>query len=130
MTPRAPRGGGGRRTRSTNAQIRSTICVLKETRLLDAAHIIGDVDPAGEPVISNGLSLCSIHHRALDEDLIGVSPNYVVQVHPRLRDEEDGPMLAVLKEAHGASIVVPRRREWHPDRELLALRFERFQAAG
>jgi putative restriction endonuclease len=109
---------------------RCTICRLKETRLLDAAHIIRDADPGGEPMISNGLSLCSIHHRALDEDLIGVSPDYVVQVHPRLRDEEDGPMLAVLNEAHGAGIVVPRRREWQPDRTLLALRFERFQAAS
>ena len=109
---------------------RCTICRLKETRLLDAAHIIGDADPGGKPAISNGLSLCSIHHRALDEDLIGVSPDYLVAVHPRLREEEDGPMLNVLKEAHGAEIDVPRRREWRPDRELLAVRYERFQATG
>ena len=107
-----------------------TICRLKETRLLDAAHIVGDADPGGEPKVANGLSLCSIHHRALDEDLIGVTPDYVVQVHPRLRDEEDGPMLAVLQGAHGASIVVPRRPAWRPDRELLAQRFERFMATG
>lgn len=109
---------------------RCTICRLKETRLLDAAHIIGDADPRGEPAISNGLSLCSIHHRALDEDLIGISPDYLVQVHPRLRDEKDGPMLAVLNAAHDAEIELPRRREWHPDRELLAVRFDRFQAAS
>jgi len=108
---------------------RCTICRLTETRLLDAAHIIGDADPRGEPAVSNGLSLCSIHHRALDEDLIGISPDYLVQVHPRLRDEKDGPMLAVLNGAHGANIQVPRRRDWRPDRELLAVRFERFQAA-
>ena len=107
-----------------------TICRLKETRLLDAAHIVGDADEAGEPTVPNGLSLCSIHHRAFDEDLVGVSPDYVVQVHPRLRDEEDGPMLAVLSEAHGARIVVPRRVQLRPDRELLAQRFERFSAAG
>jgi putative restriction endonuclease len=80
--------------------------------------------------VTNGLSLCSIHHRAFDEDLIGVSPDYRVRVHPRLRDEEDGPMLAVLNEAHGASIVAPRRAVWRPDRELLAQRFERFLAVG
>jgi putative restriction endonuclease len=107
-----------------------TICRLKETRLLDAAHIVGDADPGGEPKVSNGLSLCSIHHRAIDEDLIGVTPDYVVQVHPRLRDEEDGPMLAVLQEAHGTSIVIPRQLAWRPDRELLAQRFERFVGAG
>lgn len=107
-----------------------TICRLKETRLLDAAHILGDADPGGAPTVSNGLSLCSIHHRALDQNLIGVSPNYVVQVHPRMRDEEDGPMLAVLNEAHGAGIVVPRSVRARPNRELLAQRFERFLAAG
>ena len=107
-----------------------TICRLKEPRLLDAAHIVGDADPGGDPKVSNGLSLCSIHHRALDEDLIGVSPEYVVQVHPRLRDEEDGPMLVVLNEAHGASIVVPRSAKFRPDRDLLARRYERFLAVG
>jgi putative restriction endonuclease len=107
-----------------------TICRLKEARLLDAAHIVADAEVAGEPTVSNGLSLCSIHHRAFDEDLVGVSPDYVVQVHPRLRDEEDGPMLALLKDAHGSSIVVPRRTTLRPDRELLAQRFERFRAVG
>jgi putative restriction endonuclease len=107
-----------------------TICRLKETRLLDAAHIVADREAAGEPTVSNGLSLCSIHHRAFDEDLIGVSPDYVVEVHPRLRDEEDGPMLALLQGAHASSIVVPRSARQRPDRELLAVRFERFRAGA
>lgn len=34
---------------------------LKETRLLDAAHIIGDLEEHGAANVSNGLSLCSIH---------------------------------------------------------------------
>jgi putative restriction endonuclease len=109
---------------------RCTVCRLKEPRLLDAAHIAGDRDPGGEPTVSNGLSLCSIHHRAYDEDLIGVSPDYDVRVHPRLLDDEDGPMLDVLKTAHGSPIVVPRRSAWRPDRELLAVRFDRFLSAA
>ncbi len=107
-----------------------TICRLKETRLLDAAHIVADTDDAGEPTVTNGLSLCSIHHRAFDEDLVGVSPDYVVEVHPRLRDEEDGPMLALLQEAHQAGIVLPRSTRHRPDRELLAQRFELFRTAA
>jgi putative restriction endonuclease len=106
------------------------VCRLKETRLLDAAHIVSDADEHGEPTVKNGLSLCSIHHRAFDENLVGVSPDYVVQVHPRLREEEDGPMLALLNEAHGEIIVLPRRAALRPDRELLAQRFERFRATG
>lgn len=106
-----------------------TICRLKETRLLDAAHIISDAEAAGEPTVSNGLSLCSIHHRAFDEDLIGVSPDYEVRVHPRLLEEKDGPMLEILKGAHASTIVLPRSSAQRPDRELLAQRFERFAAA-
>jgi putative restriction endonuclease len=106
-----------------------TICRLKEPRLLDAAHIAGDTDPGGEPTVTNGLSLCSIHHRAFDEDLVGVSPDYEVRVHPRLLDEDDGPMLDLLKGAHASRIVLPRKAANRPDRELLAVRFERFATA-
>lgn len=109
---------------------RCAVCRLKEVRLLDAAHIVGDAHDRGEPVISNGLSLCSIHHRAYDQDLVGVSPDYVVQVSERLRGDDDGPMLEVLKTAHGRAIVLPRRAESRPDPGRLAVRFERFLAAG
>ncbi len=105
-----------------------TICSLKETRLLDAAHIVADVESAGAPTVSNGLSLCSIHHRAFDEDLVGISPDYDVRIHPRLLDEIDGPMLDLLKDAHGKAILLPRNVKQRPDRELLGVRFERFCA--
>jgi putative restriction endonuclease len=106
------------------------ICRLRELRLLDAAHIIGDLEERGEPVVSNGLSLCSIHHRAFDQNLVGVSPAYMVRVSPRLLEDEDGPMLDVLQQADGRTIELPRRKTWHPDRVLLAERFERFSAAA
>jgi putative restriction endonuclease len=108
---------------------RCTVCRLRETRLLDAAHIARDVDPRGAPVITNGLSLCSIHHRAYDEDLVGISPDYRVHVAARLLDDEDGPMLDLLKGCEGTAIELPHRSAWQPDRELLADRFERFRAA-
>ena len=104
------------------------ICRLKEERLLDAAHIVGDAEERGEPMVSNGLSLCTIHHRAFDQDLVGISPAYEVRVAPRLLDDEDGPMLEILKGSHGVTIELPRRRASQPDRERLAVRFERFQS--
>ena len=103
------------------------ICRLKESRLLDAAHIVGDVEEKGEPVIANGMSLCSIHHRAFDQDLVGVSPDYNVHVSSRLLEDEDGPMLELLKGFHGQSILVPSRRTWKPDTARLAERFKRFE---
>lgn len=109
---------------------RCTICHLKETRLLDAAHIAGDLEEHGEPQVNNGLSLCSIHHRAFDQNLVGVSPEYTVHVSQRLLDDEDGPMLELLKASHQKTIELPSRRMWRPDQERLAARFERFSAAS
>ena len=103
------------------------ICRLKEIRLLDAAHIVGDAKVLGEPAITNGLSLCSIHHRAFDENLIGISPDYEARVAPRLLEDEDGPMLELLKAFDRRSITVPRSAAMRPDRELLATRFEQFR---
>jgi putative restriction endonuclease len=107
---------------------RCAICSLKERQLLDAAHIVGDVEEHGEPLVSNGLSLCSIHHRAFDQDLVAVTPDYEVRVAQRLLDEDDGPMLDVLKGFDMSSIVLPTRVSSRPDRDRLAMRYERFVA--
>lgn len=108
---------------------RCAICRLREVRLLDAAHIVGDAEDLGEPVVSNGLSLCSIHHRAFDQDLVGVDPSLRVHVSRRLLEDDDGPMLDVLKVSHGATLSAPSKRLWRPNVERLELRFARFQAA-
>lgn len=104
------------------------ICRLKETQLLDAAHIVGDVEERGDAVVSNGLCLCSIHHRAFDHDLVGIDAHYTVRISRRLLDEEDGPMLELLKGFHEQPLVVPRSAALKPDRERLAERYERFLA--
>jgi len=105
------------------------VCRLKEVRLLDAAHILADAE-RGEPEVSNGVSLCSIHHRAYDQDLVGISPDYEVHVARRLLRDEDGPMLELLKGSQGARIVLPHRNALRPDRELLTIRFDRFRSAA
>jgi putative restriction endonuclease len=102
------------------------ICTLKEARLLDAAHIVGDLEHGGEATVRNGLSLCSIHHRAFDQNLVGVSPDYMVHVSRSLLDDDDGPMLNLLKGFHKVPLHVPVRKRDLPDRERLKIRFERF----
>jgi putative restriction endonuclease len=94
--------------------------------LLDAAHIVGDPEESGTPTVANGLSLCSIHHRAFDQNLVGVSPDYQVRVSRRLLEDDDGPMLTILQGFHGQPIHLPARRMNYPDRERLAVRFEGF----
>jgi hypothetical protein len=73
---------------------------------------------------------CSIHHRAFDQGLVGISPDYIVHVSQRLLDEEDGPMLDVLRGFQGQPIELPRGKTWQPDRDLLASRFETFSGAA
>jgi putative restriction endonuclease len=109
---------------------RCAICRLKETRLLDAAHIVGDLEEHGHPVVPNGLSLCTIHHRTFDQNLVGVSADYTVHVSRRLLDDEDGPMLELLKTFHQKQIALPSRSVLRPDRVRLAERFERFASAS
>jgi putative restriction endonuclease len=103
------------------------ICRLKELRLLDAAHIVGDIEDLGEPRITNGLSLCAIHHRAFDHNLVGISPDYIVHVSRSLREDEDGPMLDLLKRFHERPLHVPTRPRDRPDREGLDVRFSEFR---
>lgn len=111
-------------------ETRCTICVLKKARLLDAAHIIGDRHAHGEAAVSNGLSLCKIHHAAYDQNLLGIRPDYRVEVNAALLEEVDGPMLLHgLQEMHGRQIVVPRVKAQRPDPGRLDERFREFLAS-
>lgn len=105
-------------------------CRLRHAELLDAAHIIPDSDPDGEPVVPNGLSLCKIHHAAYDRNFIGVSPDYEIVVQEELLREIDGPMLRHgIQEIHGSKLILPRNAHLRPDRDRLAARFEKFRRA-
>lgn len=107
------------------------VCVLKKSFLLDAAHITADSDDKGIPVVSNGLSLCKIHHAAYDTNLLGISPDYVVRINAELLLETDGPMLKHgLQEMNNRTISIPRRLVDRPDRERLSARFNAFREAG
>lgn len=104
------------------------VCNLKPGRLLEAAHITPDADAVGDPVVTNGPSLCTIHHAAYDASLLGVSPDDVVGIDRELLAAVDGPMLLHgLPEMHGRALTVPQRRAEQPDRERLSARWEQFR---
>jgi len=109
---------------------RCAICRLRHRPLLDAAHIIPDTDPRGQPVVPNGLALCKIHHAAYDQDIIGVRPDLVVDVREDVLAEIDGPMLRHgIQEMKGVRLTVPRERAARPDRQRLEERYEHFRLA-
>lgn len=107
-----------------------TICRLKHVPLLEAAHIIPDSYTEGEPVVSNGLSLCKIHHAAYDQNILGISPDFKTEIRLDVLEEIDGPMLKHgIQEMHGNKLILPRSENKKPNRELVARRYEEFKAA-
>jgi putative restriction endonuclease len=109
---------------------RCSICQLRHVRLLDAAHVLADAD-GGEPVVTNGIAMCKIHHAAYDADIFGIAPNYRVGVRSDVMDELDGPTLRyTLQAINNQPIDVPTQRSARPDPDLLEIRWNRFRAAS
>lgn len=109
---------------------RCALCRLRHLDLLDAAHITPDSDTSGEPVVSNGVALCKLHHAAFDRFFFAIRPDYLIEVRPSILLESDGPMLVVgLQEIHGRPIDLPRRPVDLPDPVRLARRLEQFRGA-
>lgn len=112
-------------------QRRCALCRLSHEQLLDAAHILPDTDPLGDPVVSNGLALCKLHHAAFDKNFIGIRSDLVVQVRRDILDESDGPMLIHgLQGFHDRRILVPRRSDERPRVDFLEERYRRFLAGS
>jgi putative restriction endonuclease len=106
------------------------ICRLRHPELLDAAHIKEDSE-GGEPVVTNGIAMCAIHHRAFDALVLGVTPKYSIEVRKDVLDEKDGPtLLHALQGVHGTVMLLPQRPIQRPDAGLLEQRYERFRQAG
>jgi len=107
-----------------------SICRLRHTRLLDAAHVLADSE-GGEPVVTNGIAMCKIHHAAYDVDIFGISPDYKVGVRADVLAEIDGPTLRyTLQEINGSTIELPTRVASRPNPALLDRRWQRFREAS
>ncbi len=106
------------------------ICNLGHPSLLDAAHILPDGHPKGEPTINNGISLCRIHHAAYDVNIIGIRPDYKVVVNEQVLKEKDGPMLKHgLQEFHESKLILPKSHRDYPKEDFLDERFQSFLAS-
>ena len=106
------------------------ICRLRHLDLLDAAHILPDRDPRGIAAVTNGLGLCKIHHSAYDVNILGIDPDARVHIRADILQEIDGPMLKHgLQELHHVRLQLPKATDLRPNRDFLAERFARFEAA-
>jgi putative restriction endonuclease len=81
--------------------------------------------------VTNGISMCKIHHAAYDADIFGISPSYRIGVRPDVMKEIDGPTLRyTLQAIDGSVIELPKRRAARPDPELLEIRWGQFLDAS
>jgi putative restriction endonuclease len=102
-------------------------CRLKHRELLDAAHIVPDSLPESKSTIENGISLCKLHHSAYDSFILGITPDYIIQVRQDILEEEDGPVLQHgLKGLHETKLSLPNLPSQWPSREALEWRYSRF----
>lgn len=78
-----------------------TLCRLRHTESLDAAHIIG------------------------------INPNFKVEIRTDILEEIDGPMLKHgIQEVNDRPIILPDRKKDCPDKNRLDFRFQKFKKAG
>jgi putative restriction endonuclease len=107
------------------------VCRLRRDQFLEAAHILPDRHPSGEPLISNGLALCKLHHAAFDSHIIGVRPDCTIHVRDDVLSESDGPMLIHgLQGFHNQTLRVPKKEAWRPSTAFLEERYVLFRCAG
>jgi len=104
-------------------------CRLRHLELLDAAHIVPDLELDGEPIINNGISLCKLHHAAFDSNILGIRPDYVIEISKEVLEEVDGPVLRHgLQGLHQIQIILPKSRSLYPDPKRLEARYEEFRS--
>jgi putative restriction endonuclease len=108
-------------------ETKCAICRLGHGRLLDAAHITPDSDSQTSTSVTNGLSLCKIHHTAYDINIVGIDADYTVHIREDILAEKDGPMLQHgIKEMDQSKLWVPPSASKRPDPGRLEARFLEF----
>ena len=62
--------------------------------------------------------------------VVGVRPDFVIEVRRDVLDEQDGPTLQhALQGVHGSELLLPPRRSARPRADLLEERYEDLQAS-
>jgi len=80
--------------------------------------------------VPNGVALCKLHHAAFDANILGISPDYGIEIRLDILEERDGPMLTHgLQGFHNRRILTPTREFLKPRREFLEQRYDLFKRA-
>ena len=86
--------------------------------LVEAAHIVPHSHPQGIDVVSNGLALCSLHHRSYDLGLLYVIEDYSIQLnwdrlhHLRQMGRANG--FKRYRRMHRGELILPSTNDLFP----------------
>lgn len=99
------------------------VCEI-QLNLVEAAHIVPVYVQGSTDLTSNGLALCSLHHKGYDSALIAVDEHYSVRVSQsqvqRLQVQDLGGGLDVFRNPLRQDILVPPQLSERPRPDFLA----------
>lgn len=108
---------------------KQTCCItgINNPALLEASHIIGwKEDEQNRTNPENGLCLNALFHKAYDENLLGISPDYEVFISDQFLGEKlkdvDKSTIEFVKSFDKKKLHLPKR--FLPDRDLLDRHYE------
>ena len=118
-----------RRTVLSSYSNKCCITGLNNPSLLEASHIVGwNKDEENRTNPQNGLCMNALLHKAYDENLLGISPDYEIfisdQFFGRKLNEVDEKTIDYFKGINHRKLILPTR--FYPDKDLLAMHFETF----
>ena len=119
-----------RRTVLSSYNSQCCITGLNNKALLEASHIVGwSKDEANRTNPQNGLCLNVLFHKAYDENLIGISPDYEIFISENFfgmkLKEVDSHTKEYVMGYNNRKLIMPKR--FLPDRDLLAIHFDIFK---
>lgn len=119
-----------RNTVLSSYENRCCVTGINNSKLLQACHIVGwSDDEANRTNPQNGLCMNVLFHRAYDENLIGISPDYEIFVSEdffgmKLK-EVDSLTKEYVMSYNKRKLIMPKR--FFPDRDLLAIHYEQYK---
>lgn len=119
-----------RKTVLSSYDFKCCITGINNPALIQAIHIVGwSEDEENRTNPQNGLCLNVLFHKAYDENLLGISPDYEIFISDRFWGERlkevDSGTVNYIRSFDRQKLILPRR--FSPDREMLALHFEKYR---
>lgn len=103
---------------------------INNSALLQASHIVDwSIDEQNRTNPENGLCLNALFHKAYDENLLGITPDYYIIISEEFLGNKLREVESSTKEYiwgfNNKKLIMPSR--FCPDKELLAQHFEKFR---